>query len=98
MNRVIPNNSICLFRSERGGSRNGKIVLVEHSDAIDGDTGSNYTVKEYQSIKREGEGGWEHKEISLIPKSNDPSFEPIVLTEGQSSSYRVIGEFVRVLE
>lgn len=97
MNRVIPNNSICLFRSERGGSRNGKIVLVEHSDAIDGDTGSNYTVKEYQSIKREGEGGWEHKEISLIPKSNDPSFEPIVLTEGQLSSYRVIGEFVRVL-
>ena len=98
MNRVIPNNSICLFRFERGGSRNGKIVLVEHSDNIEGDIGSNYTVKEYQSIKRESDDGWEHKEIHLIPSSNDPSFEPIVLKEEQSLEFRVIGEFVQVLK
>lgn len=29
MNRVIPNGSICLFKPDSGGSRNGKIVLVE---------------------------------------------------------------------
>lgn len=97
MNRVIPNGAICLFRIERGGSRNGKIVLVEHSDHIEGDIGSNYTVKEYQSIKRQDEDGWEHKEISLVPRSNDSSFESIVLTEDKSSEYRVIGEFVQVL-
>lgn len=97
MNRIIPNNSICLFRTERGGSRNGKIVLVEHSDNTEGDIGSNYTVKEYQSIKREKVDGWKHKEISLVPRSNDPSFESIVLTEDESSNYRVIGEFVQVL-
>lgn len=97
MNRIIPSGSICLFRIERGGSRNGKIVLVEHSDNIEGDIGSNYTVKEYQSIKRQDEEGWEHKEISLIPRSNDPSFESIVLTEDKSSEYRVIGEFLQVL-
>ena len=31
MNRVIPNGSICLFKPYTGGSRNGKIVLVENS-------------------------------------------------------------------
>ncbi|HLX52718.1 MAG TPA: DNA/RNA helicase domain-containing protein, partial [Aquella sp.] len=29
MNKVIPNGSICLFRKYDGGSRNGRIVLVE---------------------------------------------------------------------
>jgi phage repressor protein C with HTH and peptisase S24 domain len=29
MNRVIPNGSICLFKPYTGGSRNGKIVLVD---------------------------------------------------------------------
>ena len=32
MNRTIPNGSICLFKSYTGGSRNGKIVLVENFD------------------------------------------------------------------
>ena len=97
MNLVIPNGSICLFRMERGGSRNGKIVLVEHTDNVEGDLGSNYTVKEYESTKRQDEHGWEHKEIRLLPRSSDAGFEPLVLSEGQSSSYQVIGEFVRVL-
>ena len=97
MNKVIDNGSTCLFRLERGGSRNGKIVLVEHSDVIDGDSGSHYTVKEYQSIKKEHEGGWSHKKILLKPNSYDENFKALELTEDQSSSYRVIGEFVQVL-
>ena len=98
MNRIIPNDSICLFRIERGGSRNGKIVLVEQSENIDSDSGSNYTVKEYESSKIEDETGWSHKQITLKPRSNDISFEPIVLSDEDQLSYRVIGEFVCVLE
>jgi DUF2075 family protein/predicted GIY-YIG superfamily endonuclease/SOS-response transcriptional repressor LexA len=98
MNRIIPNNSVALFRFERGGSRNGKIVLVEHSTVIDGDSGSHYTVKEYQSFKLEDVGGWHNQKILLKPRSYDESFEPIELTEDQSSHYRVVGEFVRVLD
>lgn len=97
MNKVIANGSRCLFRLERGGSRNGKIVLVEHSDVIDGDSGSHYTVKEYQSIKEETEDGWSHTKILLKPNSYDKSFQTLELTENQSSNYRVIGEFVQVL-
>ncbi|MDF1628410.1 MAG: DUF2075 domain-containing protein [Alcanivoracaceae bacterium] len=98
MNRIIPNGAICLFRIERGGSRNGKIVLVEHSDLIDPDSGSQYTVKEYASNKASDELGWHHQTILLRPRSYDDSFQTIRLSEDQSSHYRVIAEFVRVLD
>jgi hypothetical protein len=51
MNKVIPNGSICLFRKYTGGTRNGKIVLVQHTSIQDYDFGSGYTVKEYHSKK-----------------------------------------------
>jgi uncharacterized protein len=54
MNRIIPNGSICLFRKERGGSRNGKLVLVELREVY-ADTASRFTVKEYRSIKAQTE-------------------------------------------
>ncbi len=98
MNRIIPNESICLFRIDKGGSRNGRIVLVEQSEIIDTESGSNYTVKEYRSSKSEDENGWSHTKIILSPRSTDSSFEPIVLTEDNQSSFRVVAEFVRVLK
>lgn len=33
MNRRIPNGTWCLFRAHPGGSRQGKIVLVQHRSA-----------------------------------------------------------------
>jgi uncharacterized protein len=98
MNRIIPNGAVCLFRTDQGGSRNGKIVLVEHTDLLDDDSGSHYTVKEYESIKAENAEGWAHQEILLKPRSTDSSFETIVLSEDDTSRYRVVGEFLRVLE
>jgi len=98
MNKVIPNGSTCLFHFERGGSRNGKIVLMEQSDVVDGDSGSHYTVKEYESFKVENESGWHHQKILLKPLSYDEAFDVLEITEDQSSYFRVIGEFVKVLE
>jgi phage repressor protein C with HTH and peptisase S24 domain len=51
MNRVIPNSSICLFKPYTGGSRNGKIVLVENIDIQDQDFNSAFTIKTYSSEK-----------------------------------------------
>jgi len=98
MNRIIPNGAICLFRIERGGSRDGKVVLVEHSDMMDSDSGSHYTVKEYESHKASDEHGWHHKTIFLKPQSYEDRFQTIELKEDQSTQYRVIAEFVRVLK
>lgn len=97
MNRVIPNGSICLFRRDPGGSRNGKIVLVEHADIYDLDTDSCYTVKEYHSYKvKEGDSWW-HGTICLKPISTDSIYKDIVLEGEQAGEFRVVGVFERVL-
>lgn len=98
MNKIIPNGATCLFHVDRGGSRNGKIVLVERSDNDEGESGSHYTIKEYESLKIDDGTEWTHKKILLKPNSLDSSFETIEITEDQSSCYRVVGEFVRVLD
>ncbi len=98
MNRVIPNGTLCLFRSDRGGSRNGKTVLVECTDSIDVDSGSSYTVKVYESFKSEDEHGWHHAHIQLSPNSDDDRFLPIELSDDEAHRYRVVGEFVCVLD
>ena len=97
MNLVIPNGSICLFRRYQGGSRNGKIVLVELSQFMDRDAGASYTVKEYKSRKQQTENGYQHERITLLPRSNDASYEPIELDEDSASEIRTIGEFIQVL-
>ena len=98
MNKVIPNGSICLFRRDSGGSRNGKIVLVELSDRQDTDFGSGYTVKEYQSKKNIEGDEWSHASITLKPLSNSTEYKSINLSEDESSTLKVIGIFERVLQ
>lgn len=98
MNRVIPNDTLCLFRPDAGGSRNGKTVLVECIDTIDADSGSRYTVKVYESLKSQNENGWRHTRIQLKPNSHDDSFQTLELTEDEAMRYRVVGEFVCVID
>ena len=96
MNKIIPNGSICLFEKYTHGSRNGLITLVEMTDFIDADFGSNYTVKEYSSKKITTEDNWRHEEITLLPKST-LDYTPIVLRDEETISLKVIGIFVKVL-
>lgn len=96
MNKIIPNGSICLFERYSGGSRNGKIVMVEMTDFTDSDTGSNYTIKEYTSKKTISEEGWKHEEIVFLPKSNE-DYPPIILRDEETIGLKVIGIFIKVL-
>ena len=97
MNRVIPNGSICLFKPDSGGSRNGKILLVENRDIQDQDFNSAFTIKTYSSEKNITEEGWEHTSIVLRPNSYDDSYKNIIINEENAERMRVIGEFVSVL-
>jgi len=97
MNRRIPNGAICLFKKYSGGSRNGKIVLVENYDKQDPDFNSAFTVKTYISEKTVTEEGWKHNQIVLRPNSNDDSYKDIIIDEEGGTSMRVVGEFVEVL-
>jgi SOS-response transcriptional repressor LexA len=98
MNKRIPNGSICIFKKYDGGSRNGKIVLIENRDIHDPDFNSAFTVKTYSSQKTITEEGWEHTEIVLKPNSNNKTFTDIIVDEANGKGMRVIGEFVGVVK
>mgnify|MGYP003147252902 FL=1 len=98
MNKIIPDGAICLFRLNPGGSRNGKIVLVECADIQDGDAGSRYTVKEYQSFKTYTEDGAETFQVLLKPRSTNPALTAIELSsKDDEHRYQVVGEFLGVI-
>ncbi len=97
MNKVITSGSICLFRKYSGGSRNGKIVLVEHTNIQDPDFGSGYTVKEYHSKKNSNNDQWEHQSITLKPLSYNSEYKDIEITGDESVNLKVIGIFEMVL-
>jgi len=96
MESTIPDGSWCLFRFERGGSRNGKIVLVESRLVADPETNQSFTIKRYHSEKEDlGNGHWRHKKIILSPDNR--GFKDIVLENVSGEDFRVVAEFVEVL-
>ena len=96
MNRVIPNGSICLFRKYAGGSRNGMIVLAEHTKFQESEFGSRYTVKEYHSKKEVKEESWKHHKITFKPLSY-LELDNIELSNDEASTLNIIGVFECVL-
>jgi phage repressor protein C with HTH and peptisase S24 domain len=88
----IPGGSLCIFRHGVTGSREGRLVLVEW---LGGGVNDRYTVKRYHSEKRQTEEGWRHERILLEPLN--PDFEAWYL-DPDEEKYRIIAEFVRVLE
>ena len=89
----IPDQSLCVFRSGVTGSRQGRLVLVE---AMGGGANDRYTVKRYRSEKKPvPDGSWSHGAITLEPLNAD--FESWDLNP-EEDRYRIIAEFVRVLD
>lgn len=100
MNRRIPNGAWCLFRTNPGGTRQGKVVVVQHRSIADPETGGRYTIKRYTSEKLADEdGGWRHQRITLHPDTDQPGFVPIVIEpNGDDDDFVVIAELLMVLE
>jgi len=97
MNKKIPNGSYCLFKQDEGGSRNGKIVLVESTNIHDSEFGSGYTIKEYHSIKNVSKDEWSHESIILKPLSDRKEYSEIELAYDEMNDFKVVGIFERVL-
>lgn len=98
MNRRIPNGAWCIFRKDVAGGRGGRVVVVQHREIFDTDTGLSVTVKVYQSEKTPAhEGEWRHSRIVLKPDSTDPNYLPIVLEPKEAENLKVIAELVAVL-
>jgi SOS-response transcriptional repressor LexA len=85
----IPDGSLCVFRAAPGGSRSGRLVLVEDRAA------HAFSIKRYESEKS-GEGEeWRHRRIRL--ESLNPEY-PSWDLEPEEDKYRIVAEFVGVLE
>jgi SOS-response transcriptional repressor LexA len=95
MEPEIPDGSYCLFRAPVEGTRQDRVVLAELRDAVDPESGERYTVKRYESEKREVEGSWRHASVTLRPAN--PEFQPIVLDVADEERMRVVAELVAVL-
>ena len=92
----INDGDYCVFRANPAGSRQGKIVLVQHSNYYDADYSGAYSIKEYSSSKSYDEfGNWQHERVELKPFNKD--FESIIITPEDGDDFRVIGEFVGVI-
>jgi len=97
MNKKIPNGAYCLFKKDSGGSRNGKIVLVESTHINDSEFGSGYTVKEYFSSKNVNSESWNHESIKLRPLSFDSNYKEIEIKDDELNNFKVIGIFECIL-
>lgn len=95
MNKVIPNGALCLFKKNPGGSRNGKIVLVQHHGIDDPESGGSFTVKTYLSEKKYEDDQLVNHRITLLPESTLAEYQPIVIESGEG--FAVIAEFIRVI-
>lgn len=96
MEPKIPDGSYCLFASPVEGTREGRILLVQHHAIHDPEAGGTYTVKRYHSQKRSSaEGVWEHAQIQLAPIN--PAYEPIELRETRQGDVMVIAEVIEIL-
>jgi DUF2075 family protein/DNA replication protein DnaC len=98
MNKKIPNGSYCLFRKDEGGTRNGRIVLVESTNIHDSEFGSGYTVKEYHSKWSSTNEERKHESIVLKPLSTNPKYSEIELSKDELNNFKVVGIFEKVIE
>lgn len=92
----IPGGSYCLFSSPVTGSRQGRIVLVQHRAIRDPETAASYTVKRYESeTVYDEDGTWRRRLIRLVPLNRD--YEPIVLKGVSDDEVEVVAELLEVL-
>jgi SOS-response transcriptional repressor LexA len=89
MEPLIPDGSLCVFRAGVTGSRAGRLVLAEDREA------NAFAVKRYKSDKVTTEEGWRHGRIRL--ESLNPGY-PSWDLDPDEEKYRILGEFVQVLD
>ncbi|MFA5167403.1 MAG: DNA/RNA helicase domain-containing protein [Candidatus Omnitrophota bacterium] len=96
MTPVICDGDYCVFQAPVVGTRNNKLVLVQHRGISDPETGGQYTIKKYTSKKTfKEDGSWSHEEISL--NSLNADFKTIVIKNPEEQEFIVIGELMGII-
>lgn len=97
MEPIIQDGDYCVFRANPAGSRQGKIVLAQHTNSYDADNAGSYSIKVYTSKKKYNEyGEWQHEQIVLEPKNIE--YSPIIINDADGDDFRIIGEFIDTIK
>lgn len=96
MEPLIPDGAYCLFAAPVIGSRTGRILLVQHRDIADTETGGSFTVKKFDSSEVGGKDTT-HREGTIFLRPINPEYLPIELKNVADDEVTVIAEFVEVL-
>ena len=88
----IKDGDLCVFRANVVGSRQNKIVLVQHNNIYDSENEGSYSIKKYSSEKviDKVTGEWKHEQIILKPENVE--YEKIIIHD--EDGFMVIGEFI----
>jgi len=99
MQPKINDGDYCIFKANPVGTRQNKVLLMQHHDIDDVETGGHYTIKKYKSQKSAPlDDGGRHEKIVLEPLN--PEYEAIVfenVNEDFENEFKVVAEFVRIL-
>lgn len=100
MEPQIPAGAHCLFERQGAGNLQrfqGRVVLAQHQDIDDPDTGGAYTVRRY--VQERGRGNQRAQSTPLVRLlSLQTTYPPIVLTPQQTDRLCIIAEFLTVLD
>ena len=95
MEPKIHDGDLCVMRRYEGGSRNGEIVLAQHREFYDSESGGAYSIKKYSSEKVAEDGSWRHERVTLSPLNRE--FEPIVIDRNEDGEFAVVAVWKGVL-
>jgi phage repressor protein C with HTH and peptisase S24 domain len=96
MHPLIEDGDLCLFRKYTGGSRQGRIFLVQAKGVKNSETGESFVVKKYQrqSAPRSAD---DETPATIHLISINPRFSPIILVGVSDEDVRTTAEFVQTL-
>lgn len=97
MEPKIPDGSWGLFRTTVGGSRDGRILLVQLRNTDDPETGGKYTVKVFRRDASSRQRETDERISPVLLEPINPAFASIRLAQGDSD-FRVIAELVDTCE
>lgn len=96
MQPSIDDGDFCIFNANAPGSRNGKIVLVQHNNLYDPENKGSYSIKKYTSERKYDEETEEWGQERIVLKPLNDEYDPIIIKE--EDGFKVIGEFVNTVK
>jgi len=95
MEPMIPDRAYCLFRRPVLHFHDGMILLAQHRDIVDPDTGGSFTVKRYRRVAVSGEDGG--RQLGALLEPLNPDYPTIEIPSDSGEDFRPVAEFLEVV-